>query len=154
MFRLTRDNWLEVMGERPTTALWGVGDEDRPGSSRPSASAPSRDLAAVRPGAARRPFGPDHAGPTSAASAAAWPRHGPDDTPWVARAHGRETTFQENLTQWSEVEREVRVLAGRVAEDLRAEGRPAQRVLVKMRYAPFETHTASRAITPRATRRR
>ena len=25
VFELTRDNWMEVMGERPTTALWGVG---------------------------------------------------------------------------------------------------------------------------------
>ncbi len=25
-FRLTRDNWMEVMGARPTTALWGVGN--------------------------------------------------------------------------------------------------------------------------------
>ena len=25
VFQLTRDNWMEVMGERPTTALWGVG---------------------------------------------------------------------------------------------------------------------------------
>ena len=29
VFGLTRDNWMEVMGERPTTALWGVGSEDR-----------------------------------------------------------------------------------------------------------------------------
>jgi DNA polymerase-4 len=26
VYRLTRDNWMEVMGERPTTALWGVGN--------------------------------------------------------------------------------------------------------------------------------
>src|SRR6187431_2184789 len=25
VFRLTRDNWLDVMGDRPTIALWGVG---------------------------------------------------------------------------------------------------------------------------------
>ena len=25
VFELTRDNWMDVMGERPTTALWGVG---------------------------------------------------------------------------------------------------------------------------------
>src|SRR5690606_9161642 len=24
-FTLTRDNWFEVMGDRPTTALWGIG---------------------------------------------------------------------------------------------------------------------------------
>ena len=25
VFRLTRDNWFEVMGDRPTIALWGIG---------------------------------------------------------------------------------------------------------------------------------
>ena len=26
-FRLTAENWMEVMGERPTVALWGVGSK-------------------------------------------------------------------------------------------------------------------------------
>ena len=25
LFRLTGDNWFEVLGERPTDALWGIG---------------------------------------------------------------------------------------------------------------------------------
>ena len=40
-WQLTADNWFEVMGERPTDALWGIGTQDRRRSSRRSASTPS-----------------------------------------------------------------------------------------------------------------
>ncbi|MGH3505293.1 MAG: DNA polymerase IV, partial [Nocardioidaceae bacterium] len=66
-----------------------------------------------------------------------------DPTPYVARSHSRESTFQRNLTDWAEVADEVRRLATQVAEDVRREGRPAVRVAVKVRYAPFETRTRS-----------
>jgi DNA polymerase-4 len=66
-----------------------------------------------------------------------------DPSPWVPRGHGRETTFQHDLTDWAQVAREVRRLAARVLEDVRAEGRPAVRVGLKLRYAPFETRTRS-----------
>jgi DNA polymerase-4 len=61
----------------------------------------------------------------------------------VARGHGRETTFQENLSDWDIVAEEVRTLAARVLDDIVAEGRPAIRVGLKVRYAPFTTRTAS-----------
>ena len=66
-----------------------------------------------------------------------------DPTPYVPRGHGRETTFQQNLTDPAEVDREAERLARRVLEDVRAEGRPAVRVGVKLRYAPFVTTTRS-----------
>jgi DNA polymerase-4 len=66
-----------------------------------------------------------------------------DPTPWVARAHGRETTFQTDLTDWDEVAAEARRLAEQVAGDLAREDRPAIRVGVKVRYVPFETRQRS-----------
>ena len=54
-----------------------------------------------------------------------------------------ETTFQTNLRDWDVVAQEVRTLAARVLDDIVAEGRPAIRVGLKVRYAPFTTHTAS-----------
>jgi DNA polymerase-4 len=63
--------------------------------------------------------------------------------PYVPRGRSRETTFQENLTDWARVEAEARGLGERVAADLKTEGRAAVRVMLKVRYAPFETHTAS-----------
>ena len=56
-----------------------------------------------------------------------------DDTPWVPRAHGRETTYQRDLADRSEVEDALRVLAAQVVDDIRAEGRPCARVHLKVR---------------------
>jgi DNA polymerase-4 len=68
-----------------------------------------------------------------------------DATPWVARAHGREETYQQDLT-WDQVPDAVRALAVRVVEDIDAEGRPAMRVHLKIRYRNFFTLTRSRKL--------
>jgi DNA polymerase-4 len=47
-----------------------------------------------------------------------------DDTPWVARGHSRETTYQQDLTEPAQVEEAMRELTDRVLEDITAEGRP------------------------------
>ena len=47
-----------------------------------------------------------------------------DATPYVARGHGREITFQHDLTDRGEIETEVRRLAERVTEDIRERGPP------------------------------
>ena len=62
-------------------------------------------------------------------------------SPYVAKARGREETFQRNIADWSRVEAEVARIAGLLAADLAAEPRPAVRVVVKVRYAPFVTET-------------
>ena len=65
--------------------------------------------------------------------------------PWVPRAHGREMTFQEDLEDWARVAEEVRTLTRQVVRDIDAEGRPAARVGLKLRYRPFIT--VSRSLT-------
>jgi DNA polymerase-4 len=69
-----------------------------------------------------------------------------DDTPWVARGHSRETTYQENLTTPAQVEEAVRVLAAQAFEDTVKDGRPVFRVTLKVRYAPFFTQTRARKL--------
>jgi DNA polymerase-4 len=64
-----------------------------------------------------------------------------DDSPYVAKGHGREETFQRNVAAWSRVEAEVARIAGLLALDLASEPRPALRIVVKVRYAPFITET-------------
>jgi DNA polymerase-4 len=64
-----------------------------------------------------------------------------DDSPYVARGHGREETFQRNIADWPQVEAEVARIAGLLAVDLASEPRPALRIVVKVRYAPFITET-------------
>jgi len=141
VFRLTDDNWYVVMADRPTDALWGIGKKTarRLGtlgisSVRELAQSDAHELAAQ--------LGPTM-GPWYRRLARGVDPSPVDGTPYVARGHGRETTFQQNLTDAAEVAAEVRRLAEQVADDLRREGRPAVRVGLKVRYAPFETHTRS-----------
>ena len=62
-----------------------------------------------------------------------------DPAPYVARSHGREVTFQRNITDWARVAEEVARLARQVAAEVT--DRPVARVVVKVRYAPFDTIT-------------
>ncbi|MPV38611.1 DNA polymerase IV [Georgenia subflava] len=137
VFRLTEDSWFEVMGERPTRDLWGVGAKV---SKRLAAHGITTvaQLAAADTGELVAEFGPrmgrwygelgHGVGPAVV-----------DDSPWVARGHSRETTYQHNLTTPEEVEAAVRELATQVFEDTAREGRPVFRVTLKVRYAPFVT---------------
>lgn len=143
-FLLTRDNWFEVMGHRPTTALWGVGSRI---AARLAASgiATVTDLATADESVLIGEFGPamgPHFGRLGRGEGATRV----DDTPWVPRAHGRETTFQRDLTQESEVTDAVRVLAEAVMADIAKEGRPCQRVGLKVRFAPFFTVSRTRKL--------
>ena len=138
---ITADTWYETMGHRPTDALWGVGAKT---------AAKLRELGIVtvsqlalsdaEPLVAR--LGPTM-GPWYRRIARGGGRSPVTATPWVARGHGRETTFQSNVSDWADVAEEVRALAARVLADVVAEGRPAVRVGLKVRYAPFTTRTAS-----------
>ncbi len=143
-YRLTRENWTGVMGDCPTMALWGVGNRiaarlERLGirTVRELAEAPEQPLVAE--------FGPN-TGPhiqrlgRGAGSAVV------DDTPWIPRAHGHETTFQQNLSTADEIASAVRTLADRVVDDMRREGRACLHVHLKVRFAPFFTVTRGRKL--------
>jgi DNA polymerase-4 len=141
---LTRDTWLPVMGDRPTTAVWGIGTRV---AARLAALGihTVRELAAVDPQALVGEFGPAM-GPHYARLGRGGGRATVDDTPWVARAHGRETTYQADLTSPEEVETAVRELAAQVVADIDREGRACARVHLKVRFAPFFTVHRSRKL--------
>ncbi len=144
MFRLTRENWFAVMGERPTKDLWGIGNRIQQRLAaigiktvRQLAGTPDEPLVAE--------FGPNtgpHIGRLGRGVSSATV----DDTPWVARAHGRETTYQQNLILPEEIAAAIRALAEQVVEDIRAEGRACARVHLKVRFAPFFTFNRSRKL--------
>ena len=144
VFRLTRTNWMKVMGDRPTTALWGVGNRIAARLAdlgirtvRELAESPDEPLVAE--------FGPNtgpHFGRLGRGAGSAVV----DDTPWVARAHGRETTYQRDLATAEEVAGALRTLADLVVDDLRREGRACARVHLKVRFAPFFTVTRIRKL--------
>ena len=140
-YRLTRENWFAVMGDRPTDALWGVGTK----TARKLAElgiATVAELARTDPTVLADRLGPTM-GPYYRALA-----HGAggtvvSDAPYVPRSRSRETTFQQNLADRAELDAQVAALARRVAQDVVDEGRPVVRVAVKVRFVPFFTHTRS-----------
>ena len=143
VWQLTADNWFEVMGERPTTALWGIGGRT------------GKKLAALGIDTVRQLAGSD----ARMLAAELGPTMGPwyhrlgrgvdsspvDATPWVPRGHGREETYQADLEDWEHVAEAVRSLTHRVVADIDREGRPAARVGLKVRFRPFTT--VSRSLT-------
>ncbi|MFF2344886.1 DNA polymerase IV [Pseudarthrobacter sp. NPDC058119] len=144
VFRLTEGNWLGVMGERPTIELWGVGKA----VSRRLATLGIKtvaELAAANPVDLVPEFGPKM-GPWYAQLGRGDGSRTVDDTPWVARGHSRETTFQRDLTEPQQIDDAVRELAAHVLEDVAAEGRPVVGLTLKVRYAPFTTKTYGRKI--------
>ena len=139
VFRLTFANWFEVLGGRPTDALWGIGAK----TAKKLAGLGIRtvsDLATADPDALAAEFGP-MTGPWLVLLGRGRGDADVDDTPYVARGHGREETFQRNIADWSPVQAEVARIAGLLAADLASEPRPAVRIIVKVRYAPFITET-------------
>lgn len=144
IYRLTAGNWMEVMGERSTRALWGIGPKI---SARLAGLGlhTVRDLAEASEEVLVAELGPSagaHVRRLARGSGTAIV----DDTPWIARAHGHETTYQRDLTEIDEVRGALRVLADQVVEDLNREGRACVRVHLKVRFAPFFTFTRVRKL--------
>jgi DNA polymerase-4 len=139
VFRLTSATWFEVLGDRPTDALWGIGAKTAKKLAGLGIGTVS-DLAAADPDALAAVFGP-MTGPWLVILGRGIGDADVDDSPYVARGHGKEETFQQNIRDWSRVQAEVARLARLLAGDLAVEGRPAVRVVVKVRYAPFVTET-------------
>src|SRR5580704_14648249 len=137
VFRLTFSNWFEVLGGRPTNALWGIGAK----TAKKLAGLGIRtvsDLAAADPDALAAEFGP-MTGPWLVLLGRGRGDADVDPTPYVARSHGREVTFQQNIKDWARVGEEVTRLARQVADEVSE--RTVARVVVKVRFAPFVTVT-------------
>jgi nucleotidyltransferase/DNA polymerase involved in DNA repair len=139
IFRLTHQSWYAVLGDRPTDALWGVGAK----TARRLAALGIHTVAALAgtdPRYLAAHLGPV-TGPWLVQTARGLSPAPVDAAPYVPRSHGQEVTFQHDLTDWEQVRNEVTRLARRVAAGLAGEQRPARRVVVKVRYAPFVTQT-------------
>ncbi|MFL6027014.1 MAG: DNA polymerase IV, partial [Friedmanniella sp.] len=139
--RLTSEDWFEVMGDRPTDALWGIGRKTSAKLGELGIRT-VRDLATTEAQVLADRLGPTM-GPWYRRLGRGVDSSPVDATPYVPRGHGRETTFQQNQTDWNQVAEAVRALAAQVTRDIHEEGRAAVRVGMKLRYAPFETRSRS-----------
>jgi nucleotidyltransferase/DNA polymerase involved in DNA repair len=137
VFRLTSATWYELLGDRPPDVIWGIGAKtvaklDGLGIHT------VRELAAADPDRLAAEFGP-MTGPWLVLLGQGRGDAEVDPTPYVARSHGREVTFQKNIEDWAEVRAEVARLARQVAAEVME--RTVVRAVVKVRYAPFITVT-------------
>jgi nucleotidyltransferase/DNA polymerase involved in DNA repair len=144
IFRLTGENWYAVLGDQSPDALWGIGAK----TAAKLAKAGLRtvhQLAAADPAALAAQFGPA-TGPWLIQTARGIASADVTGEPYRAKGHGQEVTYQENITDWDQVRGEISRLARQVAADLATEQRPAARVAIKIRYAPFRTYTRGQAL--------
>src|SRR3546814_335296 len=132
------------MGARPPVDLWGVGSK----ISRRLETLGIRtvsELARADEAPLVAEFGPKM-GPWYRQLGRGEGASVVDDTPWVPRGHGRETTFQQNVVDPAAIEASARELAAQVLDDVAAEGRPVVGVGLKVRYVPFTTKTFTRKV--------
>lgn len=141
IYRLTQLNWTEVMAERPTDALWGIGRKTARKLAEAGLSTVGQLAQANTDDLAAR-FGPTM-GPWYRMLALGLAGSTVSAAPYVPRSRSRETTFQENVIDRGDLDAHLVVLAHRVASDVADEGRPVVQVGVKVRFAPFTTQTRS-----------
>lgn len=143
--RLTRRTWMETMGERPVTAIWGVGARTslRLGDLGIRTVA---ELAAADHRQLAQEFGP-RIGPYLKLLALGGDDAPVVDEPHVPRGRSREETFERDLTSRHEIEEQVTRLATEVVESVVAERRRVTHVSVKVRTATFFTRTKISKLT-------
>ncbi|OBF21209.1 DNA polymerase IV [Mycobacterium sp. ACS4331] len=147
---LTDANWMEVMGDRPVDALWGVGPKT------------TKKLAAMDITTVRELAGADAEtltstfGPTTGLWLLLLAKGGGDDTvrsePWVPRSRSHVVTFPTDLTERAEIDAALAQLARRTLNDVLAEDRVVTRVAVTVRTSTFYTRTKIRKLAEPDTR--
>ncbi len=144
VYRLTHDTWHDVMGALPTDALWGIG---RKTAAKLAALGITTvdELAAADTERLAGHFGPA-TGPWLVRRATGRDPSKVVDTPWQARSRGRQVTYQQDIADWDDVRRELLALVPVVVADLAAEGRPATRIVVTVRYPTFLTRSHGRTL--------
>ncbi len=137
--RLTRRTWIETMGSKPVTAIWGIGDRT---ATRLADNGIHTvlDLARADHHELARQFGPT-IGPHLRVLGLGGGDAPIVDEPHLARSRSREVTFEHDLTLRTDIDDQVARLATGVTESVVAEGRRVTHVAVKVRTATFFTRT-------------
>jgi DNA polymerase IV len=149
IYRLTDENWMTVMADRPVDALWGVG----PKTAKKLAAlgiTTVRELAYSDAELLTTAFGP---------RTGLWllllAKGGGDENvsaePWVPRSRSHVVTFPRDLTDRDEMDSAVTELARRTLDDVVASARIVSRVAVTVRTATFYTRTKIRKLEAPST---
>jgi DNA polymerase-4 len=144
VFRLTDDNWMAVMGDRSVDALWGVG----PKTTKRLAAlgiVTVADLAATDATVLTSTFGP-----TTGLWILLLAKGGGDTAvssePWVPRSRSHVVTFPHDLTDPSEMDAAVTILAEQTLAEVVDADRTVTRVAVTVRTKTFFTRTKIRKL--------
>ncbi|MCB0941682.1 MAG: DNA polymerase IV [Mycobacterium sp.] len=149
VYTLTDANWMEVMGERPVDALWGVGPKT------------AKKLAALDISTVRQLADADAElltatfGPRTGLWLLLLAKGGGDESvsaePWIARSRSHVVTFPRDLTDRAEMDAAVDDLARRALADVVAQSRVVTRVAVTVRTSTFFTRTKIRKLDEPST---
>jgi DNA polymerase IV len=144
VYRLTADNWREVMDHRPLRDLWGIGSRMERNLNELGLSTVA-DLAAADVDVLKKRFGPKM-GAWYAALGRGLGDTQVTDVPREPVSRSHEETFASDLVERPAVERELRRIATEVTREVVADGRTIQRVWVKIRFVNFYTPIKSRKL--------
>lgn len=144
VFTLTDENWMPVMGDRPVDALWGVGPKTAKRLAGLGITTVA-DLAATDATLLTETFGP-----STGLGILLLAKGGGDETvsaqEWVPRSRSHVVTFPTDLTDRTEMDEAVRLLAVRTLTEVVAQGRVVTRVAVTVRTTTFFTRTKIRTL--------
>ncbi len=146
---LTSREWPEVMGDRPTGALWGIG----PRTSAKLEELGIRtvdELAEADESVLAARFGP-RIGPWLRTLGRGLGSREISDVPWVPRGRSKEETYTTDLVERADVEEHLAALAVAVTREVVADGRTVTHVTIKVRFVPFWTATRVRRLAEPTT---
>jgi DNA polymerase-4 len=144
VFRLTAQNWTELMAQRPTDALWGVGPRIA-ARLRALGIDTVAELAAADPQRLAAEFGPT-TGPWLWLLGRGGGGTDVATEPRVPVGHGKSKTFPHDLVERATIEEELSRLARELTAEVAEGGRAAVRVEVTVRTRTFCTRTKSRKL--------
>lgn len=149
VYALADANWMQVIGDRPVDALWGVGPKT------------TKRLAALEISTVRQLAHTDAElltatfGPRSGLWLLLLAKGGGDSEvstePWIPRSRSHVVTFPRDLTDRAEMRAAVTDLAQRTLADVVAQSRIVTRVAVTVRTATFYTRTKIRKLETPST---
>ncbi|WP_076481163.1 DNA polymerase IV [Williamsia sterculiae] len=144
VFTLTGDNWMALMGHRPTRDLWSVGPKTADKLTALGVDTVA-DLVGTDRDALIERFGPHQGNWLYVLS-----RGGGDATiavePYVARSHSKVETFPRDLTSRDEMAAALSRLTRDLLDQVVAEGRVVFRVALTVRTTTFFTRTKSKKL--------
>jgi nucleotidyltransferase/DNA polymerase involved in DNA repair len=141
IFRLVALNWDELMGDRRTEELWGIGKKTARRLSEVGIET-VRELAGADERSLSHAFGP-RTGPWLITLGRGEYRAPVDSAPRRAKSRSLELTFDEDVEDPARIAGEVKRMTHELAEHIESSGREVRGVTVKIRFAPFVTRSRS-----------